>query len=177
MSWRWESSGSTKQTKECHGKFDWLHLKTVRISPYMYEWKTRKALKINKLRTINEMDKNFKNLNRGNGDYVTKSSWKPLLMLMGNHQTAPYDVNIIVTFQFENVFLTAKPKYHVKIKKILYLVFCPWKSVLELMFLVLREMSYRNYPLNTLLKEYSIHRELHIIKPGTAEHGMPEHQI
>ena len=36
MSGKWESSGATEQTKECHGHFDQLHPKTVRISPYIY---------------------------------------------------------------------------------------------------------------------------------------------
>ena len=31
MSGKWESSGATDHTKECHGQFNWLHLKTVTI--------------------------------------------------------------------------------------------------------------------------------------------------
>ena len=58
MSGKWESV-TAEHTKECHGQFDWLHLKTVRISPYMYEKKIREALEINKLKTINEEDKTF----------------------------------------------------------------------------------------------------------------------
>ena len=81
MSGKWESSGA----KEYHGQFDWLHLKTVRISPYMYERKIREALEINNLKTINENDKTFTVLNRDNGDYATTISWKPLFMKMGNH--------------------------------------------------------------------------------------------
>ena len=65
--------------------FEWLHPKTVRISPYMYERKIREALEINKLKTITEKDKTFTVLNRDNGDYVTTNSWKPLFMKMGNH--------------------------------------------------------------------------------------------
>ena len=45
----------------------------------------REALKINKLKTITEKDKTFSVLNRGNGDYITTNSWKPLFMKMGNH--------------------------------------------------------------------------------------------
>ena len=70
MSGKGESSGATEHTKECHGQFDWLHPKTVRISPYMYERKIREALELNKLKTINEKDKSFTVLNRDNGDYV-----------------------------------------------------------------------------------------------------------
>ena len=85
MSGKWESSGAPEHTKECHGQFDWLHPKTVRISPYMYERKIREALEINKLKTINEMNKTFIVLNRDNGDYFTTNSWKPLFVKMGNH--------------------------------------------------------------------------------------------
>ena len=84
MSGTWESSGATEHTKECHGLFDWLHPKTVSISPYMYKRKIREALKINKLKIINERDKTFTVLNRDNGDYVTTNSWKLLFMKMGN---------------------------------------------------------------------------------------------
>ena len=57
MSGKWESFGATEHTKECHGQFDWLHSKTVLISPYMYVRKIREALEINKLKTINERTK------------------------------------------------------------------------------------------------------------------------
>ena len=68
MSGNWESSGATEHTKECHGQFDWLHPKTVRISTCLYEIKICEALEISKLRTINEKDQSFTVLNRGNGD-------------------------------------------------------------------------------------------------------------
>ena len=109
MSGKWKSSWATEHTKECHGQFGWLHPKTVRISLYMYERKIREALELNKLRTINEKDKTFTVLDRENGDSVTTNFWKPLFMKMGNHETLPYDANIMtstfVTFQFENGFL------------------------------------------------------------------------
>ena len=57
MNGKWESFGATEHTKECHGQFDWLHSKTVLISPYMYVRKIREALEINKLKTINERTK------------------------------------------------------------------------------------------------------------------------
>ena len=38
-------------------QFDWLHPKTVRISPYMYKRKISEALEINALKTINERTK------------------------------------------------------------------------------------------------------------------------
>ena len=70
MNGKWESSVATEQTKECHGQFDWLHPKTVHNSPYVYERKIRKVLKISKLRTINEKDKTITVLNK---DLVTTS--------------------------------------------------------------------------------------------------------
>ena len=52
MSGKWESSGATEHTKECHGQFDWLHPKAIRNSPFVYERKIREALETNKLKTI-----------------------------------------------------------------------------------------------------------------------------
>ena len=85
MSEKWELSGATEHTKECHGQFVWLHPKKVRILSCMYEGKLREALEINKLRTINENNKTFTVLNRDNGDYITMNSWRPLFLKMGNH--------------------------------------------------------------------------------------------
>ena len=84
MNGKWESFGATEHTKECHGQFDWLHSKTVRISPYMYVRKIREAFETNKLKTINEKNKTFTVLNWGNGDYVMTNSRKSLFMKMGN---------------------------------------------------------------------------------------------
>ena len=85
MSEKWESSGATEHTKECHGQFDWLLPKTVRISPYMYERKIREALEIDRVKAVNEKDKTFTVLNRDKCDYATTNSWKPLFMKKGNH--------------------------------------------------------------------------------------------
>ena len=35
----WSPSGVTKQTKGCHGHFDWLHLKTLSIKNGYYDRK------------------------------------------------------------------------------------------------------------------------------------------
>ena len=80
MSGKSESSGATEHTKECHRHFDWLHPKTVPISPYMHKRKIHEALEINKLKTSNEKDKTFTVLNWDNGDYFTTNSGKPLFM-------------------------------------------------------------------------------------------------
>ena len=52
MSGKWESFGATEHTKECHDQFDWLHPKTVRMSPCISERKIREALEINNLETM-----------------------------------------------------------------------------------------------------------------------------
>ena len=51
----------------------------------MNERKMQEVLEISKLKTIDERDKLFTVLNRDNGDYVTKKSWKSLFMKTGNH--------------------------------------------------------------------------------------------
>ena len=57
MHWtKWESSRATEDSNECHGQFDELHPKTVRISPYMYERKIHKLYEINKLKIISGSD-------------------------------------------------------------------------------------------------------------------------
>ena len=83
MSGKWKSSGAIEHTKECHGQFDWLHPKIVRISLYMHERKIREKnpLEINNLKTINEKIKTFIVLNRDNGDmsrpiFGNLFSWK-----------------------------------------------------------------------------------------------------
>ena len=51
----------------------------------MNKRKACEALEINRLKTLNEIEKTFKVLNRDNGDYVTTNSWKPLFRKIGNH--------------------------------------------------------------------------------------------
>ena len=60
----------------------------------MNKRKVCEALEINRLKTLNEIEKTFKVLNRDNGDYVATNSWKLLLRKIGNHQT------VILTFDF-----------------------------------------------------------------------------
>ena len=47
--------------------------------------KNPRSARNKQLKTVNEKDKTFKVFNRDNGDYVTKNSWKPLFVKMGNH--------------------------------------------------------------------------------------------
>ena len=81
----WEPFGATEHTKECHGQFNWMHRRTISVMSNMYKRKVREALEMNKLKTLNETDKTLKVLNRDNGNYVTKNSWKPLFREIGNH--------------------------------------------------------------------------------------------
>ena len=52
---------------------------------HLYKRKVREALEINRLKTLDEADKTFKELNRDNGDYVTTNIWKPHIPELGNH--------------------------------------------------------------------------------------------
>ena len=81
----WESSGATEHTKECHGQFNWIYPRTITVMSNMYKRKVREALETKGLKTLNETDKMFKVLNRGNSDYVTTNRWKPLFRKIGNH--------------------------------------------------------------------------------------------
>lgn len=85
MKGNWEKSGATEHTKDCHGQFNWIYPKTIKVSSNMYQRKVREALEINKWKTINEEDKSFTVLNRDDGDYVTTNSWKPLFKRLGYH--------------------------------------------------------------------------------------------
>ena len=46
----WESSGTTEHTKECHGQFNWIHLRTIATMSNMYKRKAREAFDINRLK-------------------------------------------------------------------------------------------------------------------------------
>ena len=81
----WESSSATEYTKECHGQFNWIRPRTTVVMSNMYKRKLSEALEINSLKTLNELDKRFKVLNRDNGDYVITNSQKPLFRKIGNH--------------------------------------------------------------------------------------------
>ena len=56
----------------------------------MYKRRVRKALEINRLKTLNETDKTFKD----NGNYVIGNRWKPYFWNIGNHQT------VVLTLKF-----------------------------------------------------------------------------
>ena len=60
----------------------------------MYKKKLREALETNRLKILNETDKTFKVLNRGNDNCVTTNNWKPLFWKIGNHEI------VILTLDF-----------------------------------------------------------------------------
>ena len=78
MAGKWEASGATEHSKECHGRFNWLHPKTLAKLSNIHERKIRESLEINNLETKAEYDKSIKVLNRDRGNIVNTNSWKPL---------------------------------------------------------------------------------------------------
>ena len=78
MAEKWEASGATEHSKDCHGRFNWLHLETVAKLSKIHERKIRESLEINNLDTKTEYDKSIKVLNRDRGDIVNTNSWKLL---------------------------------------------------------------------------------------------------
>ena len=78
MTGKWEASGATEHSKDCHGQFNWLHPKTLAKLSNIHERKIRESLEINNLETKAEYDKSIKVLNRDRGNIVNTISWKPL---------------------------------------------------------------------------------------------------
>ena len=78
MAGKWEASGATEHSKECHGRFNWLHPKTLAKLLNIHKRKIRVSLEINNLETKVEYDKSIKVLNRDRGNIVNTNSWKPL---------------------------------------------------------------------------------------------------
>ena len=46
---KWEPLGATEYSKDCHGRFNWLHPKTLAKLPNIHESKIRQSLEINNL--------------------------------------------------------------------------------------------------------------------------------
>ena len=78
MRGKWEASGGTEHSKDCHRWFNWLHPKTLAELSNIHERKIRESLEINNLETKAEYDKSIKVLNRDGGNIVNMNSWKPL---------------------------------------------------------------------------------------------------
>ena len=70
--------GATEHCKECHGRFNWLHAKTLAKLSNIHERIIRESLGINNLETKAEYDKSIEVLNRDWGNIVKTNSWKPL---------------------------------------------------------------------------------------------------
>ena len=83
MAGKWEASGATEHSKECHGQFNWLHPKTIAKSSNIHERKIRESLEINNLETNAKYDKSIKVLKRDRGNIVNTNSWKPLFRKIG----------------------------------------------------------------------------------------------
>ena len=78
MAGKWEASGATEHSKDCHGRLNWLHPKTLAKLSNIHEPKKRESLEIKNLKIMAEYDKSIKVLNRGRGNIVNVNSWKPL---------------------------------------------------------------------------------------------------
>ena len=70
MAGKWEASGATEHSKDCHGWFNWLHPKTFAKLSNIHERKIRESLETNNLETKAEYDKSIKVLNRDRGNTV-----------------------------------------------------------------------------------------------------------
>ena len=78
MAEKWEALGATEDSKDFHGWFNWLHLKTLAKLSNILERKIRESLERNNLETKSEQEKSIKVLNRDAGNIVNTNSWKPL---------------------------------------------------------------------------------------------------
>ena len=67
MARKWEASGATEYSKYCHGRFNWLHPKTLAKLSNKHKRKIRESLEINNLEAKAEYDKS-----------INTNSWKPL---------------------------------------------------------------------------------------------------
>ena len=82
--------GATEHSKEYHGRFNWLHPKTLAKLSNIHKRKIRESLEINNLETNSEYGTSIKVLNRDEYNIVNTNSWKPLFhkIRMGRHANA-----------------------------------------------------------------------------------------
>ena len=78
MAWKWESLGTTGQTKSFHWPFDCLHPRTLAKLKNLGETKICESLEISKLEVKAKFDETIKVLNRNRGNIANKIFWKPL---------------------------------------------------------------------------------------------------
>ena len=78
MTGRWEVSGESKHSTDCHGWFNWLHPKTLVKLSNIHKRKIGEPLEANNVEMKEEYGKSIKVLKRDQGYIVNKNSWKPL---------------------------------------------------------------------------------------------------
>ena len=64
MAGKWGALGATEHSKDCHGRFNWLHPKTLAKLSNINERKVKESLEINNLEKKAEYNKSIKVLNR-----------------------------------------------------------------------------------------------------------------
>ena len=78
MTGKLEVSGVSKHSKDCHGRFNLLHPKTLAKLSNIHKLKIGEPLEIKNSEMKAEHDKSNKVLNRDQGNIVNKNSWKLL---------------------------------------------------------------------------------------------------
>ena len=78
MTGKWEALGATEHFRDYHGRFNWLHPKTLAKLPNIHECQIREPLEINNLETNAEYNKSTKVSNTDRDNIVNTNSWKPL---------------------------------------------------------------------------------------------------
>lgn len=66
MTGKWKALGAAAHPKDCHGRFNWPHPKTLAHTNITHKRKIRESLEINETKI--EDDKSFKVLNRDRGN-------------------------------------------------------------------------------------------------------------
>ena len=74
---KWEGSGVTELSNDCHGLLNWLQPKTLAKFRNIQECKIRESLEINNLETKAEYNKPIKVLNRDRGSIATRFHGSP----------------------------------------------------------------------------------------------------
>ena len=80
---KWECSGATEHSLECHGQFNWINSKTLSTEQRYHKRKIRKPLEFKKAKT----SKRRKVLNRDEGNLVKANTWTPLFAKLTEKQT------------------------------------------------------------------------------------------
>ena len=74
MTGKCETSGATEHSKNCYGRFDWLHPKTLVKLPNIHERKLKESSEVNSLETKAQYNKSIKVLNKGQCNIVNTNS-------------------------------------------------------------------------------------------------------